>query len=62
MTTTATSTEHPTPAADAPVVHWPDPSPLQNWWTEVMDGVPQYRTSSGRVRLCGVGAASDPPA
>ncbi|NKY59046.1 hypothetical protein [Nocardia flavorosea] len=20
-------------------VHWPDPSPLHQWWTEVMDGV-----------------------
>ncbi|MFI5717565.1 hypothetical protein [Nocardia sp. NPDC051750] len=19
-------------------VHWPDPSPLHNWWTEIMDG------------------------
>ncbi|MFC4128418.1 hypothetical protein [Nocardia rhizosphaerae] len=32
-------------------VRWPDPSPLDRWWTEVMDGVPQYRT-----------AASVPPA
>ncbi len=22
----------------APVVHWPDPSGLERWWTEVMDG------------------------
>lgn len=21
-----------------PIVHWPDPSPLDRWWTEVMDG------------------------
>ncbi|MEV0104948.1 hypothetical protein AB0H42_01215 [Nocardia sp. NPDC050799] len=20
-------------------VQWPDPSPLQSWWTEIMDGV-----------------------
>ena len=33
----------PTPATDpggAPVVHWLDPSPLEDWWTEVMDGAP----------------------
>ncbi|WP_157121967.1 hypothetical protein [Nocardia miyunensis] len=30
----------PTPATDLdiPSVRWPDPSPLDNWWTEVMDG------------------------
>ncbi|MFQ6225723.1 hypothetical protein ACLML9_00160, partial [Nocardia sp. NPDC002869] len=28
------------PAAD---VHWPDPSPLHHWWTEVMDGAPPPR-------------------
>ncbi|WP_157121958.1 hypothetical protein [Nocardia miyunensis] len=22
----------------SPVVHWPDPSPLAHWWTEIMDG------------------------
>ncbi|GGK95568.1 hypothetical protein [Nocardia jinanensis] len=25
-------------AAAAADVHWPDPSPLHHWWTEVMDG------------------------
>lgn len=24
-------------------VQWPDPSPLQSWWKEVMDGVPMPR-------------------
>ncbi|WP_327152080.1 hypothetical protein [Nocardia sp. NBC_01329] len=24
-------------------VHWPDPSPLHHWWTEVMDGAPLPR-------------------
>ncbi|MGW5437086.1 hypothetical protein [Nocardia asteroides] len=29
------------PAAVEPVViHWPEPSPLDTWWTEIMDGVP----------------------
>ncbi|MBB5915247.1 hypothetical protein BJY24_004114 [Nocardia transvalensis] len=31
----------PTPAtdsADTQAVRWPDPSPLDHWWTEVMDG------------------------
>ncbi len=23
---------------NSPVVHWPEPSPLDHWWTEVMDG------------------------
>ena len=23
---------------DSPEVHWPEPSPLDHWWTEVMDG------------------------
>ncbi|MFX0577941.1 hypothetical protein [Nocardia nepalensis] len=43
-TTNHTPTMHhtPTPATDlgdTPAVHWPDPSPLDHWWTEVMDGV-----------------------
>ncbi|MFI2230030.1 hypothetical protein [Nocardia testacea] len=25
-------------------VQWPDPSPLQSWWTEIMDGVPMPRS------------------
>ncbi|WP_431937901.1 hypothetical protein [Nocardia grenadensis] len=24
-------------------VRWPDPSPLQSWWTEIMDGVSMPR-------------------
>lgn len=24
-------------------VQWPDPSPLQSWWTEVMDGISMSR-------------------
>ncbi len=24
-------------------VQWPDPSPLQGWWTEIMDGVSMPR-------------------
>jgi len=38
----ALEVRHPRTAAtdpDAPpIVHWPDPSPLDHWWTEVMDG------------------------
>ncbi|MFC4376110.1 hypothetical protein ACFO5K_18600 [Nocardia halotolerans] len=34
----------PSPAETT--VRWPDPSPLQDWWTEVMDGVPQYPVRS----------------
>ncbi|WP_019928961.1 hypothetical protein [Nocardia sp. BMG111209] len=26
------------PETGTPVVSWPDPSPLEHWWTEVMDG------------------------
>jgi hypothetical protein len=25
-------------------VQWPDPSPLQSWWTEIMDGVSMPRS------------------
>ncbi|RDI68091.1 hypothetical protein [Nocardia pseudobrasiliensis] len=34
------TTSGPTPPAeeDTPILQWPDPSPLQHWWTEVMDG------------------------
>ncbi|MCX4092950.1 hypothetical protein [Nocardia sp. alder85J] len=27
-----------TPRADELVVNWPDPSPLHDWWAEVMTG------------------------
>lgn len=29
--------------ADTAVVCWPEPSPLDNWWTEIMDGVTPHR-------------------
>lgn len=32
-------TETTGPAA----VHWPEPSPLDDWWTEIMDGVTPHR-------------------
>ncbi|WP_157186485.1 hypothetical protein [Nocardia jiangxiensis] len=35
MRTRATDSDVP---ENSPVVHWPDPSPLDHWWTEVMDG------------------------
>ncbi|MFD3706584.1 hypothetical protein ACFWUP_25895 [Nocardia sp. NPDC058658] len=28
------------PVTDPTVIRWPEPSPLDTWWTEVMDGVP----------------------
>lgn len=33
--TVSTNSTGDRPTAD---VYWPDPSPLQTWWTEVMDG------------------------
>ncbi|MFE7720789.1 hypothetical protein ACFU44_17295 [Nocardia rhizosphaerihabitans] len=38
-------TEHATAGKDTsatvePSVIWPEPSPLDMWWTEIMDGVP----------------------
>ncbi|MFD6395853.1 hypothetical protein [Nocardia sp. NPDC060249] len=30
--------------ADTGVVCWPEPSPLDGWWTEIMDGAPPTRT------------------
>ncbi|WP_459549409.1 hypothetical protein [Nocardia sp. X0981] len=37
---TATITPDPTAVTDhhAADLRWPDPSPLHDWWTEVMDG------------------------
>ncbi|MEV3963757.1 hypothetical protein AB0M34_23180 [Nocardia sp. NPDC050193] len=48
MTTTAAASgtatggdSSPAPAGSGEIdVRWPDPSPLQSWWTEIMDGVP----------------------
>ncbi|WP_433713977.1 hypothetical protein ACQP2U_07335 [Nocardia sp. CA-084685] len=37
-TPTSTSTSTPRNGHDADTVQWPDPSPLQEWWTEVMEG------------------------
>ncbi|MFC4128205.1 hypothetical protein [Nocardia rhizosphaerae] len=28
----------PEPAPETPFVDWPDPSPLQSWWLDIMDG------------------------
>ncbi|MEV0062453.1 hypothetical protein [Nocardia sp. NPDC050718] len=35
-------TPTPTPG-DSGVVCWPEPSPLDDWWTEIMDGVTPTR-------------------
>ncbi|MGW6331002.1 hypothetical protein [Nocardia rhamnosiphila] len=46
VTTGPVTGDYPSPArvvqgtAD---VQWPDPSPLQSWWTEIMDGVSMSR-------------------
>ncbi|MCX4095535.1 hypothetical protein [Nocardia sp. alder85J] len=42
-------------AAGAPVVRRPDPSPLEHWWTEVMDGALLPTPATGcpdRTREC----------
>lgn len=31
---------HPVTIPAEPAVIWPEPSPLDTWWTEIMDGVP----------------------
>lgn len=33
-----------TEPADTGIVCWPEPSPLDGWWTEIMDGVTPART------------------
>ncbi|WP_019926035.1 hypothetical protein [Nocardia sp. BMG111209] len=37
-TTASLSAIVTTPSEDDVVVNWPDPSPLQDWWAEVMSG------------------------
>lgn len=47
VTTGTATTGESTPARlaqHAVDVQWPDPSPLQSWWTEIMDGVPMPRS------------------
>ncbi|GAB2713687.1 hypothetical protein GCM10027089_42070 [Nocardia thraciensis] len=34
----ADHTPEPDHCSASPVVHWPVPSGLEHWWTEVMDG------------------------
>ncbi|WP_433634643.1 hypothetical protein [Nocardia sp. CA-120079] len=37
-----------------PDVYWPDPSPLQRWWNQVMEGsaIPRPRIAASSARLC----------
>jgi hypothetical protein len=35
-----------TTPVDTGVVYWPEPSPLDGWWTEIMDGVTPIRARS----------------
>ncbi|MGW0180574.1 hypothetical protein [Nocardia sp. NPDC003345] len=47
-----------TTPADGSVVCWPEPSPLHDWWTEIMDGVTPTRALDpanhpGLLRLSG---------
>ncbi|UGT54918.1 hypothetical protein [Nocardia asteroides] len=38
-----TTDRHPVTVPAEPAVVWPEPSPLDTWWTEIMDGVPPRR-------------------
>ncbi|MFC4376091.1 hypothetical protein ACFO5K_18505 [Nocardia halotolerans] len=49
----ALETPDPVTEPDAPFVHWPEPSPLHSWWTEIMEGVAPHRTGTGRSRTGG---------
>lgn len=43
--------EQPGPT-DPTVIRWPEPSPLDSWWTEIMDGVsPRHANSDARRQL-----------
>lgn len=35
----ATDRQQPTTPTETTVVRWPEPSPLDTWWTEIMEGV-----------------------
>ncbi|WP_167659960.1 hypothetical protein [Nocardia mangyaensis] len=39
----ATDRTIPVEPAEPAVIAWPEPSPLDAWWTEVMDGVTPLR-------------------
>ncbi|UGT55861.1 hypothetical protein [Nocardia asteroides] len=34
---------------DAPFVRWPEPSPLQAWWAEIMSGATARRVTEAAV-------------
>ncbi|MGS2810513.1 hypothetical protein [Nocardia sp. MW-W600-9] len=36
-------------AVEPSVICWPEPSPLDTWWTEIMDGVPPPTAVTARV-------------
>ncbi|MEV0685023.1 hypothetical protein AB0I35_14280 [Nocardia sp. NPDC050378] len=40
-------TTEPATEPDATVVSWPEPSPLQSWWNDIMQGVKPPRTRTG---------------
>lgn len=48
-------TEEPDLDSGTPFVRWPDPSPLQSWWADIMAGGPPNRptraVSRARPRL-----------
>lgn len=49
--------------SEAPFVHWPEPSPLQSWWTEIMGGIPRpRRTPPAKGRIGGQTSSRLPPA
>ena len=48
-----TDTTRSEPARETPFVRWPDPSPLDSWWIDIMDGGsaagPAPTTDGGRT-------------
>lgn len=44
----ATDRQEPATQTETTVVRWPEPSPLDTWWTEIMDGVSPLGESRSR--------------
>lgn len=54
--------DHPAPFGDASFVSWPDPSPLQSWWDQVMGDHVIPTAGSTRRRGHKATPAGTPPA
>ncbi|PKV98500.1 hypothetical protein ATK86_0520 [Nocardia fluminea] len=39
--------------SEAAVVRWPEPSPLQSWWTEIMGGISRPSQAPTKRRRSG---------